>query len=159
VDADAEELKSRARDLSGREQMTPEHLKTLAETLAALKPLHARLDAIADQLQRAYDDQGGEWRFSAEGDAAAGELHGLEDIAGNLYASMEALREFVFLLSDDPDFASVMPERFEYAPVPDKLPSREEIFAIPRRPGAPAYPFLKRPEGDAGPGPEPDPVS
>jgi hypothetical protein len=34
----------------------------LTETLAALKPLHARLDAVADELQRAYDDQSGEWR-------------------------------------------------------------------------------------------------
>ena len=125
--------------------MTPEHLKTLTEALAALKPLHARLDAIADELQRAYDDQGGEWRFSIEGDAASEEIQGLEDVAGNLYAGMEALRQFVFLLSDDPDFASMMPERFDYAPVPSKLPSREELRAVPRRPGAPPYPFLKPP--------------
>jgi hypothetical protein len=138
--------------------MTPEHLKTLTETLAALKPLHARLDAVADELQRARDDQSGEWRFSAEGDAAGEELNGLWELVRHIGEASEELRQFVFLLSDNPDFATVLgKERGRPAPLPRGSSEWKEARAKPRRPGAPPYPFLKRPEDDAGPGPRPEP--
>jgi hypothetical protein len=126
--------------------MTPKHLETLIEALAALKPLHRRLDAVAGELERAYGDQSGEWRWSAEGDAASEELNSIEEITRALENAVEELRQFVFLLSDNPDFAEVMSEdRGPIEPLPRTFPSREEIMAIPRRPGAPPYPFLKRP--------------
>ena len=130
--------------------MTPKHLETLTEVLAALRPLHTRIDAVADELQRAYDDQSGEWRWSAEGDAASEELNSIEEITRALENAVEELRQFVFLLSDNPDFAEVMSEDRDYAPLPRslKLPSQEETCAQPRRPGAPPYPFLKRPDGE-----------
>jgi hypothetical protein len=49
--------------------MTPEQLKALTDTLAALKPLHARLDALADELLHGYDGHSGEGRSAAETDA------------------------------------------------------------------------------------------
>lgn len=128
--------------------MTPKHLETLTEVLAALIPLHTRIDAVADELQRTYDDQSGEWRWSAEGDAASEELNSIEEITRALENAAEELRQFAFLLSDNPDFAEVMSE--DHGPIetlPRTRPSREEIQAIPRRPGAPPYPFLKRPDG------------
>jgi hypothetical protein len=126
--------------------MTPKHLETLTEALATLKPLHGRLDTVVNELGRAYADQSGEWRWSAEGDAASEEMNSIEEITRHLEDSIEELRQFVFLLSENPDFGEMMSkgQRGNIAPLPDKLPSREEICAEPRRPGAPPYPFLKR---------------
>jgi hypothetical protein len=129
--------------------MNAKHLENLTEVLAALRPLHVRVDAVASELQRAYYDQSGEWRFSAEADAASEEMNVIEEIAGALKNSIEELRQFVFLLSDNPDFVEIMSEDHgPVEPLPMTLPSREEICAIPRRPGAPPYPFLKRPDGE-----------
>jgi hypothetical protein len=129
--------------------MTPRHLETLTEVLAALRPLHTRIDAVADELQRSYDDQSGEWRWSAEGDAASEELNSIEEITRALENAVEELRQFVFLLSDNPDFAEVMSEDHgPIEPLPRTFPSRSEAMAVPRRPGAPPYPFLKRPDGE-----------
>jgi hypothetical protein len=128
--------------------MNADHLETLTEALAALKPLHGRLDSVAGELQHAYDEQSGEWRFSAEGDAAGEELNSIEEIGRALENAVEELRQFVFLLSDNPDFAEVMSDDHgPIKPFPRTRPSREEIQAMPRRPGAPPYPFLKRPNG------------
>ena len=103
-----------------------------------------RIDGVANELQRAYDDQSGEWRWSAEGDAAGEELNSIEEIARSLENAIEELRQFVFLLSDNPDFAEVISVDHRPAPpLPREFPSREEVYAIPRRPGAPPYPFLK----------------
>jgi hypothetical protein len=129
--------------------MTPKHLETLTEVLAALRPLHDRIHAVGSKLQRAYDEQSGEWRFSAEGDAASEELNSIEEIGRALENAVEELRQFVFLLSDNPDFAEVMSEDHgPIKPLPRTRPSREELIAEPRRPGAPPYPFLKRPDGE-----------
>jgi hypothetical protein len=127
--------------------MTPEHLETLTASLATMKELRARISAVGDELNQAYCDQSGEWRYSAEGDAASEEIIPIEDIVGNLDSSIDELRKFVFLLSENPDFATIMGNEAKYAPVPDRLSSRDEIRAIPRKPGAPPYPFLERPEG------------
>jgi hypothetical protein len=129
--------------------MTPKHLEILTEALATLKPLHGRLDAVVNELQRNYDDQSGEWRWSAEGDAASEELNSIEEITRALENAVEELRQFVFLLSDNPDFAEVMSEDHgPIEPLPRTFPSRSEAMAVPRRPGAPPYPFLKRPDGE-----------
>jgi hypothetical protein len=129
--------------------MTPKHLETLTEALATLKPLHGRLDTVVNELGRAYADQSGEWRWSAEGDAASEEMNSIEEITRHLEDSIEELRQFVFLLSANPDFATIMSEHHRPTePLPRTLPSREEIMAIPRRSGAPPYPFLKRPDDD-----------
>jgi hypothetical protein len=124
--------------------MTPKHLETLTEVLAALRPLHACIETVADELLCAYYDQSGEWRCSVEGDAASEELNSIEEIGRALENAIEELRQFVFLLSDNPDFAEVISEDHgPVEPLPRTFPSREEIQAIPRRPGAPPYPFLK----------------
>ncbi len=129
--------------------MNAEHLETLTEVLAALRPLYACIETVADELLRAYYDQSGEWRYSAEGDAAGEELNSIEEIGRALENAIEELRQFVFLLSHNPDFAEVMSEDHgPIEPLPRTLPSREEIMAITRRSGAPRYPFLKRPDGE-----------
>ena len=124
--------------------MTPKHLETLTEALATLKPLHGRLDAVVNKPGRAYADQSGEWRWSAEGDAAGEEMNSIEEITRHLEDSIEELRQFVFLLSENPDFATILNEgRGQAEPLPRTFPSRSEAMAVPRRPGAPPYPFLK----------------
>jgi hypothetical protein len=134
--------------------MNAKHLETLAETLAALKPLHTRIVAVGDELQQAYDDQSGEWRWSGEGDAAGEEIGTIEEIASGLEDAIEELRKFVFLLSENPDFAEMMSKGprpktgGKIAPLPDKPPDPAVARAKPRRPGAPPYPFLKRPNED-----------
>ena len=128
--------------------MTPEHLETLTASLATMKELRARISAVADELNQAFYDQSGEWRFSAEADAASEEIIPIEEIVRQLDASIEELRKFVFLLSENPDFAAIMSNSApEARPLPDSRPSQDEIRAIPRKPGALPYPFLKRPEG------------
>jgi hypothetical protein len=88
-------------------------------------------------------------RWSAEGDAASEELNSIEENTRALETAAEELRQFVFLLSDNPDFAEVMSEDHgPTEPLPRTSPSREETMAIPRRSGAPPYPFLKRPDDD-----------
>jgi hypothetical protein len=130
--------------------MTPKHLETLTEVLTALKPLHARIDGVGYELRRAYGDQSGEWRWSEEGEAACEELTSIEEIASNLEDAIEELRQFVFLLSENPDFAEMMSKgsRGNIAPLPDKPPDEAMLRAKPRRPGAPPYPFLKSPSDD-----------
>ena len=88
--------------------MTPEHLETLTASLATMKELRARISAVADELNQAFYDQSGEWRFSAEADAASEEIIPIEEIVRQLDASIEELRKFVFLLSENPDFAAIM---------------------------------------------------
>lgn len=128
--------------------MNAKHLETLTKALVTIRETHASLDAVGSELQRAYSDQSGEWRVTAEGDAAAEEIGAIEEIVGSLEGSIEELRQFVFLLSENPDFATIMSNDLgPVAPLPDKRPSKAEMMAIPRRPGAPPYPFLKRPEG------------
>ena len=130
--------------------MTPEHLDTLTASLAAMKELRARISAVGDELNQAFYDQPGEWRFSAEADAASEEILPIEEMARNLDSGIDELRKFVFLLSENPDFATIMSNsvsRSEAAPLPQRWPSRDDIRALPGKPGAPPYPFLKRPEG------------
>ncbi len=76
--------------------MTPEHLETLTASLATMKELRARISAVADELNQAFYDQSGEWRFSAEADAASEEIIPIEEIVRQLDASIEELREFSF---------------------------------------------------------------
>jgi hypothetical protein len=128
--------------------MNVKHLGALAETLAVLKPLHTRLDAVGDELQRAYSDQSGEWR---QGDAAREELGTIEEAVGGLETAKDELIKLIFPFSEVPDFATIigqgrLPPGVEIAPLPDKFPTKAESMAEPRRPGAPPYPFLKRPE-------------
>ena len=128
--------------------MKAKHFETLAETLVALKPLHGRLHAVGAELARAYYDQSGEWRHTFGGDAASEELVAIEEIDSHLEDSMEKLRQFVFLFSENPDFAMIMSEdHVPVEPLPNKLPSKAEIMSQPRRPGALPYPFLKRLDG------------
>lgn len=134
----------------GKAAVTPGHLKTLTASLATMKELRVRISAVADELNQAFYDQSGQWRFSAEADAASEEIIEIEEIVDKLDISIDELRKFVFLLSENPDFATIMSSsasRREARPLPDTRPSQDEIRAIPGKPGAPPYPFLKRPEG------------
>jgi hypothetical protein len=131
--------------------MNAQHLKTLTEVLMALEPQHTRLRDVHNELHGAYDDQSGAWRFTDEGSDATEEIVTIEEIVGALENAINELRQFVFLLSDNPDFATIIAGHDRQAvPLPDVLPSREEICALPRRPGAPPYPFLKRTDGEDG---------
>jgi hypothetical protein len=101
--------------------MNAKHLDTLTKVLVIIRTAHVIIDIVGDELQRAYDDQSGESRFTAEGDAAGEEITTIEEIAAALENTIKELRQFVFLLSENPDFATIMREdRGLAAPLPDK---------------------------------------
>jgi hypothetical protein len=129
--------------------MTKDHLALLTEALPAIRTWRERLDLVWLELQNAYDSQSGEWKLSLEGEAASDEQTSLEEITENLEQCEDRLRKFIFLLSDNPDFTTLPARLAEYMPpLPDRLPTVEEFRAMPRKPGAPPYPFLKPPQGD-----------
>jgi hypothetical protein len=77
------------------------------------------------------------------------EIGTIEEIGSGVEDAIKALRDFVFLLSENPNFATIMgqgrlPPGVKIAPLPEKLPDPAVIRARPRRRGAPPYPFLKR---------------
>lgn len=129
--------------------MNAKHLETLTEILAALKPLHHSIVAVGDELYQIYRDQSGEWRCSDEAEAASEEIGTIEEIGSGVEDAIKALRDFVFLLSENRNLATIMgqgrlPPGVKIAPLPEKLPDPAVIRARPRRRGAPPYPFLKR---------------
>jgi hypothetical protein len=130
--------------------MNANHLERLTKALATLKAAHDQIDAVGGELHQAYDDQPGAWRWTPEADAAGLELDDLDDVAMELASAITTLRNYLYTFGAAPDFASMLGQRVAYAPLPAVLPTRAEIEAMPGRPGAAPYPFIKRITADEG---------